>query len=224
MPLEIGRTYRLCGGWNGYKVSLAVDDVENEPIRRRGRCSREPGTVSFGAKDVVSVSDLRIRNERRPLLSFGMFRTAELMPHVGTPATLKVDLLNIGTELGPCTVVAKGRDGVSITPARIELKALDEGESHPLQWRVDAGTNGLAFLDFTVEQNGKELAKAGKRVVFMPVEDPDFSANRRSSPRARGTSTPTRATTRGTASRRRRPGARSRTWRGWNSARASACC
>ena len=176
MPVETGRVYRLSGGWTGKTVSLDVDDVVSEPIRRRGRCSRDPGTVLFGSKDVVSVTDLRIRNERRPLLSFGMFRTAELMPHVGTPATLKVDLLNIGTKLGPCTVVAKGRDGVLITPERIELKALDEGESRPLQWHVDAGTNGLAFLNFTVEQNGKELAKAGKRVVFMPVEDPDFSA------------------------------------------------
>ncbi len=176
MPVETGRVYRLSGGWTGKTVSLDVDDVVSEPIRRRGRCSRDPGTVLFGSKDVVSVTDLRIRNERRPLLSFGMFRTAELMPHVGTPATLKVDLLNIGTELGPCTVVARGKNGVAVTPARIDLAGLGEGDSHPLEWRVDAGTNGLAYLDFTIEQNGKELAKGGKRVVFMPVEDPDFSA------------------------------------------------
>ena len=176
MPIEIGRTYRLCGGWTGKKVSLDVDDVISEPIRRSGRCTRGDAKLGFGHPGVVVATDFRIRNERRPLLSFGMFRTRELMPRVGTPATLKVDLLNIGTELGPCTVVARGKDGVSVTPERIAVASLGEGDSHPLEWRVDAGTNGLAFLNFTVEQNGKELAKAGKRLVFMPVEDPDFSA------------------------------------------------
>ncbi|MBQ6009967.1 MAG: right-handed parallel beta-helix repeat-containing protein [Kiritimatiellae bacterium] len=176
MPIEIGRTYRLSGGWTGKLVSLDVDDVVSEPIRRGGRCTRTDAKLGFGDPGAVSVTDFRIRNERRPLLSFGMFRTRELMPRAGAPATLKVDLLNIGTELGPCTVVARGKNGVAVTPERIEIASLDEGDSHPLEWRVDAGTNGLAYLDFTVEQNGKELAKAGKRVVFMPVEDPDFSA------------------------------------------------
>ena len=177
MPVEVGRAYRLCGGWTGREMSLDVDDVVNEPIRRRGRCARTDAKLTCGDPDVVSVTDIRIRNEHRPILSFGMFRTRELMPRVGSPATLKVDLVNFGTELGPCTVEAKGKDGVAITPARIKLAGLGEGESRPLEWRVDAGTNGLAFLEFKVEGNdGKELAKAGKRIVFMPVEDPDYSA------------------------------------------------
>ena len=176
MPIELGRVYRLCGGWTGKMVSLDVDDVVSEPIRRQGRCSREDGSVSAGTKGVVAVTDLRIRNERSPLVSFGMFRTRELMPRIGAPATLKVDLANIGTPIGPCTVVAQGKNGVKVTPARIKLAGLGEGESRPLEWRVDAGTNGLAFLEFAVECDGKTVAKAEKRVVFMPAEDTDYSA------------------------------------------------
>ena len=176
LPLEIGRTYRLSGGWTGKTVSLDVDDVVSEPIRRSGRCVRTDAKLGFGNPDVVRVTDYRIRNERRPLVSFGMFRTRELMPRVGAPATLKVDIVNIGTPLGPCAVVARGRNGVEVTPARIEFAGLGEDEARPLEWRVDAGTNGLAYLDFTVERDGQTVSKAVKRVVFMPVEDPDYSA------------------------------------------------
>ena len=182
MPIELGRVYRLCGGWTGKMVSLDVDDVVSEPIRRQGRCSREDGSVSAGTKGVVAVTDLRIRNERRPLVSFGMFRTRELMPRIGAPATLKVDLANIGTPIGPCAVVAQGKNGVKVTPARIKLAGLGEGESRPLEWRVDAGTNGLAFLEFSVEREGQTLTRAGKRVVFMPAKDPDYSAKAWSPP------------------------------------------
>ncbi len=182
MPIELGRVYRLCGGWTGKMVSLDVDDVVSEPVRRQGRCSREEGSVSAGTKGVVAVTDLRIRNERSPLVSFGMFRTRELMPRIGAPATLKVDLANIGTPIGPCTVVAQGKNGVKMTPARIKLAGLGEGESRPLEWRVDAGTNGLAFLEFSVEREGQTLTRAGKRVVFMPAKDPDYSAKAWSPP------------------------------------------
>ncbi len=182
MPIELGRVYRLCGGWTGKMVSLDVDDVVSEPVRRQGRCSREEGSVSAGTKGVVAVTDLRIRNERSPLVSFGMFRTRELMPRIGAPATLKVDLANIGTPIGPCTVVAQGKNGVKVTPARIKLAGLGEGESRPLEWRIDAGTNGLAFLEFSVEREGQTLTRAGKRVVFMPAKDPDYSAKAWSPP------------------------------------------
>ena len=176
MGVETGRVYRLSGGWTGDRVSLDVDDVVSKPIRRTGRCTRVDGKVGLGTPGVVRATDFRIRNTRRPRLSFDMFRTDELMPRVGQPATLKVKLRNIGTESGPCTVVAKGKDGVAVTPARIDVAGLGEGDEIPLAWRVDAGTNGLAFLDFTVVGGGQELAKADKRLVFMPVADPDYSA------------------------------------------------
>ncbi len=176
MDVATGHVYRLCGGWTGTGVSLNVDGEESLPLRRRGRCTRKAGKVSLGTGSKVKVDDFRIRNDRRPIASFGMFRTRELMPRVGSPANLTTDLSNVGTPVGRCEVVAKGRNDVKITPERLAIASLGENEIYPLEWRIDAGTNGLAYLDFALVENGKEIAKASKRVVFMPVEDPDYSA------------------------------------------------
>ena len=176
MDVSTGHVYRLCGGWTGEKVSLNVDGVESLPVRRRGRYAHGEGTVSLGTASTVKVEDFRMRNDRRPIVSFGMFRTRELMPRVGSPAVLTVNLDNIGTALGRCEVVAKANGGVKVTPERTAIASLDENATVPLEWRVDSGTNGFAYLEFSVVENGREVAKEKKRVVFMPVEDPDYSA------------------------------------------------
>lgn len=176
--IEIGKWYDVSAGWDGTNTWITVNGTTNS---RRRVCARPfsgcAGPIKVGPlRGIVADPMMDSPALGRPIVSFGMFRTQELMPRLGSSATLKVDLLNFGTELGPCTVVAKGKDGVSITPARIEIASLDEGESRSLQWRVDAGTIGLAFLEFAVKHDGRTVAKAGKRIVFMPATDPDYSA------------------------------------------------
>ena len=176
--IEVGKWYDVSAGWDGTNTWITVNGTTNS---RRRVCARPfpgcAGPIKIGPLHGI-VADPMVDSPAlgRPIVSFGMFRTQELMLRLGSSATLKADLLNFGTELGPCMVVAKGRDSVSVTPARIELASLDEGESRPLQWRVDAGTNGLAFLEFAVKHDGQTVAKAGKRIVFMPEKDPDYSA------------------------------------------------
>ena len=185
--IVVGKWYDVAAGWDGTNTWITVNGKTNRRPRMRSRGTAGvplPQKALSGCTGPLKIGPLRgtladpvvDTPAPRPFVSFGMFRTQELMPRLGAPATLKVDLLNIGSEMGSCTVVAKGKDGVSVTPARIELALLGEGESRPLQWRVDAGTNGLAFLEFAVEREGQTIAKAGKRVVFMPAEDPDYSA------------------------------------------------
>jgi len=185
--IVVGKWYDISAGWDGTNTWIAVNGKTNRRPRMRSRGTAGVLLPQKALSDCtwpLKVGPLRgiladpVVNTPapRPFVSFGMFRTQELMPRLGAPATLKVDLLNIGSEMGPCTVVAKGKDGVSVTPAHIELASLGEGEARPLQWRIDAGTNGLAFLEFAVEREGQTVAKAGKRVVFMPAEDPDYSA------------------------------------------------
>lgn len=177
MPVELNRVYSLVGGWDGREVTLDVNGQRSaQPTKRSGRCAPGGGKLVLGTPGKVDVANFAIRNEARPFASFGMFRTKELMPYLGSPATLTVDLSNVGSGVGACVVTATGRDGVTATPARIELPELPEGAEIPLEWRVDAGTNGLAHVDFTVTCGEKTICRAMKRVVFMPVKDPDYSA------------------------------------------------
>ncbi len=185
-PIELGRAYRLVGGWDGTAIFLAVDGAADEPVKRRGRCKATPAKLVQGTPGVVSVANFCIRNEKRPMVSFGMFRTRELMPIVGNPVTLVGSLRNIGSADGAHTLVATGRAGATVTPARIEIPVLSEGLDLPLEWRVDPGTNKFAYLEFTLTRNADAVSakakrnaivgKASKRIVFMPKEDPDFSA------------------------------------------------
>ena len=177
MPVEPGRAYRLCGGWSGLETVLDVDDRHGEPVKRRALCRAAGGRLEFGPKDVVAVSGFRIRNEKKALVTFGMIRTRELMPRVGETATLVGSLFNAGYATGACTLTAKGRAGVKVTPVTTEIPNLGEGAEIPLEWMVDPGTNGFAHVDFEVrEGTGKILCRQMKRIVFMPKEDPDCSA------------------------------------------------
>lgn len=175
--VETGRVYRLTGGWTGRALTFAVDGEELAPMRRRG-CPRPSGSqLSFGSRDVVEVSGFTIHNERRPAAVFGMFRTRELMPRIGTPATLCAEVVNVGCDSGPCTLAARGRDGVTATPAVMSLDNLQEGCRRRCEWKIDPGTNGIAYVDFALTgRDGATLLKETRRVVFMPTQDPDYSA------------------------------------------------
>ena len=174
--IELGRAYSISAGWDGLHMDMSVDGVPGVPHYRTGRYNPKPGKVVLGTESKVSVTDFRIRNEKKTIVTLDGFRTCERMPRLGAPATLKADLGAFGAKLGSCTVVASGKDGVSVTPVRTEVAGVEEGGSCPLEWRVDAGTNGLAFVAFRVEHNGQTVARAEKRVVFMPEVDPDYSA------------------------------------------------
>lgn len=182
MPVETGRTYRVTGGWDGRASALAVDGRAGEPVRRGGRCRATAAPLVLGTKGRAAVTNFALRNERTALASFGMFRTRELMPTVGAPVTLAGSLANVGCAVGPCVLTAEGRDGVTVTPGRIALPRLAEGDELPLEWTVDPGTNHFAHVAFAVfrEAEGRAdpraLCRATKRIVFMPQTDPDFSA------------------------------------------------
>ena len=191
MPIETNRVYRLTGGWTGSESLLAVDGVMSESVKRKGRCKATNSKLCLGTENKIDVSNFSIRNEKMCIVSFGMFRTRELMPTVGTPATLKGSLINIGSGAGACVLKAHARDGVKIAPGSIEIPDLAEGVELPFEWTVDAGTNGYAFMEFevfkkdspcdqTVRQSKKRtqfpFCRASKRIVFMPEQDPDYSA------------------------------------------------
>ncbi|MGN0853079.1 MAG: right-handed parallel beta-helix repeat-containing protein [Kiritimatiellia bacterium] len=188
LPVETNRVYRLAGGWTGRESRLAVDGEPVEPRRRRGRCQATDSVLRLGTKGVVDVSDVCIRNEKTAVAFFGPFRTRELMPTVGTPARLVGSLRNIGAGAGACTVRARARGDVSVVPQTLDIPDLAEGRDVPLEWTVDAGTNGFAFLEFEVCQappaGGRQgdarapapFCRADKRIVFMPAKIPDYSA------------------------------------------------
>lgn len=176
MPVEVGRTYRVVGGWNGLQKFLAVDGVEAEPAKHSGRCTPHPEKkVAFGDQKTVRVDNFCIRNEKKPLAKFGMFRTRELMPLVGEPVTLAGSLSNIGADVGACTLTASAQDGVRIVPETVSVN-LGEGVELPLEWKVEPGTNHYAHLVFKVEKEGRVFCQQTKRIVFMPKTDPDYSA------------------------------------------------
>jgi len=181
--VETGRVYRLVARWDGREISLGVDGekgVRKHP--RRGRCAANPASrLALGTRGRVDVANVEIRNERRNIVEFGTFRTRELMPRVGRAATLRGVLCNIGEAIGECTVTAKARGGVQISPETVSLPGLPSAGETPLEWTVDPGTNGFSFLDFTVRRTGAgtnaaTLCRASKRIVFMPDREPARTA------------------------------------------------
>ena len=180
--VETGRVYRLAGRWDGRTVALAVDGQESVARPRRGRCAANPASrLVRGTSGRVDVTNVVIQNARQDIVEFGLFRTRELMPRVGRPATLRGVLCNIGEVIGPCTVTARARGGATVAPETVALSALAAASETPLAWTVAADADGFAFLDFTVRRvgamtNAAPLCRASKRVVFMPEREPALTA------------------------------------------------
>ncbi len=179
--VETGRVYRLVANWNGRDITLAVDGEPGATVKRMGRCAAHPkARLVLGTPGVVDVANLIVRNEPRELVDFAMFRTRELMPVVGKPATVRGALRNFGEALGACTVTASARGDVTIAPATITLPGLAANGETPLEWTVDAGTNGFAYLDFSVTRadagKSRRICRASKRFVFMPEREPALTA------------------------------------------------
>ncbi len=180
--VETGRVYRLAGRWDGRTVTLGVDGQESVARPRRGRCAANPKSrLVLGTPGRVAVTNVVIQNARQEIVEFGLFRTRELMPRVGRPATLRGVLCNIGEEIGARTVTATARGGATVAPTTVSLPRLSAASETPLSWTVTADTNGFAFLDFTVWRAGAgtnvvRLCRASKRVVFMPDREPALTA------------------------------------------------
>ncbi len=186
LDVEVGRPYAVSAGWNGRKSKVGVDGEMCYPVNRSGRCRPSNSALALGAKGKVEVSDFCIRNERRPIVTIGEFRTLELMPRVGRPARLKGCIFNFGFALGACVLEAKANDGATVSPASVDLDRLDECASVPLEWTVDPGTNGVVEIDFTLREGGRIAHNTRKRLILMPVKDPDFSAKAWNPPHVSG--------------------------------------
>ena len=176
MEVETGRAYRLSAGWDGAKSHLVVDGESCMPISRNGRCRPGNAPLHLGAKGKIDVTDFCIRNEKKPIVTISGFRTRELMPKLGAPAGLLGNVSNLGIPLPGCALEAKAKNGAAVTPARIGLGDLEECASVPVEWTVDADTNGVVEIEFFLKSGDKVVKRAVKRLVFMPVNDPDFSA------------------------------------------------
>ena len=175
--IEVGRAYRLSAGWNGTESTLSVDATSALPSKRSGRCRPTDAPLQLGTKEKIDVTDFCIRNEKRSIVSMGEFRTREFLPRLGAPAQLLAKLSNVGIALDSCVLEVKASEVASVTPARVELGRLDECATVPLEWTVDAGTNGVVNLAFSlVDGKGKTVGRSGKRLIFLPEKDPDYSA------------------------------------------------
>ncbi|MBR4170983.1 MAG: right-handed parallel beta-helix repeat-containing protein [Kiritimatiellae bacterium] len=175
--IEVGRAYRLSAGWNGTESSISVDGISGIPSKRTGRCRPTDAPLLLGTKEKVDVTDFCIRNEKRPIFSMGEFRTREFLPRLGAPVQLLAKISNVGIALDSCVLEVKVAENASVTPARVELGGLDECATVPLEWMVDAGTNGVVNLEFfLMDGKGKVVGRTGKRLIFLPEKDPDYSA------------------------------------------------
>ncbi|MBQ9431913.1 MAG: right-handed parallel beta-helix repeat-containing protein [Kiritimatiellae bacterium] len=174
--VELGRAYRLSAGWDGAEVNVSVDTVTGNPSNRGGRCKPSDTPLLLGTEGKIAVTDFCIRNERKPIVSIGEFRTRELMPTVGVPATLLGTISNIGTALTACTLEASPVDGAKVSPGQVALDGIGEYVSIPLEWAIDPGTNGIVHVDFILRQGEKVVAKTRKRIIFMPEKEPALSA------------------------------------------------
>ena len=185
--IEIGRVYSLSAGWTGTRSWIGVDGEAVQSVGRTGLCRPSKPALVYGKKGVVEVSDFCIRNEKKPIVTMGEFRTRELLPRLGAPAHLAGTIYNVGLDVGACTLEATTTaQGATVSPARVELDALACGTRKQFEWVVDAGTNGTVTVGFVLRQGEKTVHNAYKRVVFLPAKDPDFSAKAWNPPQSPG--------------------------------------
>ena len=180
--VETGRLYRLSAHWDGRMVALDVEGIGKAECRSRGRCAANPSArLVRGTPSIVDVTNISIRIAPQVVVELGDFRTRELLPRMGRPATLCGILSNIGEAVGPCTVTAMARGGAKVVPGAIALPELSAGNATSLTWTVDADAGGFATVDFTVEslgsaKNAAPLCRVSKRIAFMPAREPALTA------------------------------------------------
>ena len=169
--LETGRVYHVAAGWDGCRLALDVDGRKAE-IWRLGRPDAGGRTVTTNTF-AGRVANLSIRQNPSVKPYLGDFRTAELMPREGRPATLLGTLGNYGAL--PFTngaIRAFASPGCRVTPARIEVGMVAHGAEIPMSWTVEGGTNAQAYVHFEVWGDARRVVRCQKRVVFMPEREP----------------------------------------------------
>ena len=174
--VEVGRPYVVSAGWDGLRSGISVDGEDGYSVGRTGRCHPTTHPLSLGTKGKIAVADFCIRNEKKPIVTIGQFRTREFLPRLGAPAHLTGRLDNIGLALGACTLEAKVAGGAKVEPERVAVPGLAECADMPLEWTVEAGEDGIVDVDFILREGKKIVSKTRKRVIFLPATDPDFSA------------------------------------------------
>ena len=185
--IETGRVYSLSAGWTGRRAWIGVGDAVNRSVSRTGFGRPSDSPLVMGKKGIVAVSDFFIRNERRPIATMGDLRTRELLPRLGAAAHLMGTVFNIGPAMDACTLEAKTTaEGAVVAPSCVEVGAMGENFQKPLEWTVDAGTNGTVTVEFVLRQGKRIVHKTHKRIVFLPAKDPDFSAKAWNPPQSPG--------------------------------------
>ena len=139
------------------------------------------GTRSFlisAAAAILSAAQQCPADETPPSVTVGEFRTLEFMPRLGKPATL-LGNVSFGTNAvcEACTVDVWAEEAdVRISPKHVSVGSNAAAKAQSAKWIVDAGTNGVVNLHFTVKVGDSVASRTTKKIVFMPKTDPDFSA------------------------------------------------
>ena len=172
-----GQTCAITAGWDGKNASIAVDGKSGRSSRCLGRSRPFARPVCLGTRGKIDVANFRVRNDDKPIVQIGGLRTRELMPRIGTPARLVGKVSNIGRRLDGCVLEAKVKGSAKISPERIATGTLEEWASVPVEWTVDAGTNGIVDMEFVLRDGkGSAIGRADNSIVFMPEKEPDYSA------------------------------------------------
>lgn len=174
-PIELGRTYRLCCGWDGLRSTLSVDGASSS-VGHSGLLSGKPGAFLTGDSARLKVTNFAFRNERKPRVVMKDFRTVEYMPPVGRPLTVVGEIFNFGEGVSDVVVEARDKNGAAVTPATLPLDEVKVGSRRKLEWTVAASENRAADLVFTAKAGGKTLFEAGKRFYLLPREMPEWTA------------------------------------------------
>ena len=172
-----GQKYAVTAGWNGMEAFISVDGKAGRSARCLGRSVPFARPVALGARGKIDVANFRVVNDDKPIVQIGRFRTRELMPRAGSSAGLVGNVSNIGRRLDGCVLEAKAKGGAAVSPERIEIGVLEEWASVPVEWKVDAGKDGVANLEFVLRDvKGGDVGRASHKMFFMPEKEPDFSA------------------------------------------------
>ena len=170
--VELNRPYGFEAGWNGLVLSLSVDGVSDVRARCCGSCRPGSSRTSAGSPGKATVEELSVTCEKQARAVFADVRTRELLPRSGKATKLQGRLVNIGTPLENWTLEAVAEDGVRVSPAQMELPRIGEYAEVPLEWEVDAGTNGIVSVELTLRKGARVAARSRKRLVLMPERDP----------------------------------------------------
>lgn len=184
--VELNHAYDFRAGWDGFAVSLAIDGERGADARCRGACRPSLARCVTGSPGKVMVESFVVKCEQLARVVISDVRTRELLPRQGSGVSILGRLTNIGMPLERWTLEARVENGASISPTHLELQRIGEYEEVPFELKVDAGTNGMVFVDLTLKKGRRTAACFRKRLVVMPERDPEFLSRAWHPPASRG--------------------------------------